>query len=246
MKSVTPYDSEFYRRIQAGALTSARTVVPALMDLLKPASVVDIGCGAGAWLSVVRECGIADILGIDGDYVQPEALLIPRNCFRAANLTAGLDVGRRFDLVLSLEVAEHIPPEQAETYLDNLTRLGDAIVFSAAIPNQTGTGHVNEQWPEYWKERFEQRGYHVVDCLRRRFWSNRDVERWYRQNILLYVTTDYLRSHPVLQKEQERSAGSALAIVHPAMYAAPSLSALLHMLPGTLARGLRRRWGKPA
>jgi len=244
MTTEAPYSTDFFKKIESGSVASARVVIPVLLDLLRPHSVVDIGCGAGAWLSVVRQLGISDIQGIDGDYVNRAALMIPQEKFQAADLGTSFRLNRRYDMAMSLEVAEHIEARYADTYLDNLTMLSDTIVFSAAIPNQTGTGHVNEQWPEYWKEKFEARGYVLIDCLRHRFWTNRDVERWYRQNLLLYVTQNRLRESPVLLNELESARERTLALVHPASYIAPSLSAILHMIPGTLSRAFKRRLSK--
>jgi SAM-dependent methyltransferase len=244
--STLPYDAGFFEGIKEGSLASARAVIPTLLALLQPRSVADVGCGTGAWLSVVRENGIETILGIDGEYVDPKALLIPRDRFLAADVARPITVPRRFDLVLSLEVAEHVVPKNAETYVANLTALSDTIAFSAAVPNQTGSGHVNEQWPEYWRELFAAHGFILIDCLRHRFWNNRDVERWYRQNLLLYVSKARLDANPFLKKELEAAAHRPLSLIHPAMYVAPSLSALLHMVPGTLRRAIQRRWGKPS
>ena len=245
MAFTTHYDARFFKGIETGSRDSARVVIPILQKLLQPKTVADVGCGAGAWLSVVRECGIQDVLGIDGDYVNRDHLLIPREQFHAADLGQPVRLDRRFDLVLSLEVAEHVPPDQADVYLDNLARLGDVIAFSAAVPNQTGKGHVNEQWPDYWKPRFEARGYVLIDCLRHRIWDNRDVERWYRQNLLLYVKQSALERRPVLQGEFEASKTRPLSIVHPAMYMAPSLKGVLHMIPPAITRAVRRRLRKP-
>jgi SAM-dependent methyltransferase len=242
--SSTTYDRAFYEKITDGAQLSAREVVPYLIDLLQPKSVVDVGCGTGAWLSVFREHDIEDVFGIDGDYVDRHSLLIPHGQFLAVDLRHQIPIARQFDLVLSLEVAEHIPASHTDIYLRHLESLGDVIAFSAAVPNQGGQGHVNEQWPEYWKELFEARGFILVDALRHRIWNNRNVERWYRQNLVLYVKKTRLVSDAALQKEYENSKDRVLSLIHPATYAAPSLSSLLHMVPGTLSRAIQRRWGR--
>ena len=244
MPSTVPYSRAFYADIEDGARLSAQEVAPVLIDMLQPRNVVDVGCGNGAWLSVFKELGIKNILGIDGSYVEPQTLRIAPEEFLPMDLQRPGAINNIFDLVLSLEVAEHLPRECANDYLDLLTSLGDVIAFSAAIPNQGGTGHVNEQWPEYWKTLFEARGFRLVDCLRGRFWNNRNIERWYRQNLVLYVQENRLRASPDLLREQQNSAAPMLALVHPATYTSPSLSSLLHMLPGTLKRALRRRWQK--
>ena len=246
MPSARPYDSRFFRAIEEGSRRSARIVLPGVFALVSPKSVADVGCGVGAWLAVARELGITDVLGIDGDYVNTAELLIPRTCFQAADISQPLGLQRRFDLVLSLEVAEHVAPERASAYIDNLVALGDIIAFSAAIPNQTGRDHVNEQWPEYWAHLFLQRDFTVLDCLRGPLWNNPHVERWYRQNLLLYVRTEHLRKTPALQSAQGTCGHGPLSVVHPESYTEPSLSAVVHMLRGTFRRAIRQRLlGKP-
>jgi len=108
------YTKEFYRIQQPGSLQAARTIVPLVAQLIKPKSVVDVGCGTGTFLSVFRENGIEDILGIDGNYVDRNMLLIPKEYFLPQDITKSFKLGRRFDLVVSLEVAEHLPAHRAE------------------------------------------------------------------------------------------------------------------------------------
>src|SRR6266542_308161 len=151
---MTVYTQDFFRSRETGSLTSAHHIVPIVLDLVRPKSVVDVGCGLGTWLAVFAKHGVEDILGIDGGYVPTEALHIPPSRFRSCALTEALLIDRAFDLVVSLEVAEHLPRESAETFVESLATLGPAVLFSAAIPFQGGTGHVNEQWPEYWVKLF--------------------------------------------------------------------------------------------
>ncbi len=246
MPTKTNYDRAFYSEIQGGSRESARQVVPTLIELLKPKSVVDVGCGVGSWLSVFVEQGVTEILGLDGDYVERTALQIPADRFIPVDLTNPLGIGQRFDLVLSLEVAEHLPAHRASVYIENLLSLGDVIAFSAAIPNQGGTDHINEQWPEYWKALFEARGFVLIDCLRPRFWDNRDIERWYRQNLVLYVKKEYLALNLDLQREFNEHRHQLLSVVHPASYLAPSFGQLLSMIPRSFMRGIKRRFSRPS
>lgn len=169
--------------------TSAREIVPYLMELARPASVVDIGCGLGQWLLTFQDHGVREILGLDGDHVPREKLFIAADNFQAFDLRRGryADVGRKFDLAISLEVAEHIEPEFTDNFLDLLTSLSDVIAFSAAIPGQTGENHHNEQPPQYWAERFDRRGYVMLDAFRDKYWENENVNWWYRQNMYLVV-----------------------------------------------------------
>jgi SAM-dependent methyltransferase len=184
---VAAYSSAFYDKFADTSLASGRATVPVVADWLSPTSVLDLGCGVGPWLAAWREFGVEDICGVDGDYVDRGRLMIPAEAFIVADLGSPIDLGRRFDLVMSVEVAEHIEPDRACTFVDNLIRHGDAVLFSAAIPGQYGTNHVNEQWPEYWIAHFEDRGYRMFDLLRGTLWDRADITPWYRQNCFLFA-----------------------------------------------------------
>lgn len=213
-----PYTESFYRKHSEGSRQSAKAIVPLVLELTKARSVIDLGCGVGGWLAVFKEFGIEDFLGVDGDYVDSTMLEIPPERFVPFDLTKPFRINKYFDLVVSLEVAEHLPRESAETFVDSLTSLGPLVLFSAAIPFQGGTDHVNEQWPDYWARLFHERGYAVIDCIRKKVWQNEDVEYWYAQNTLLFVRLDYLGNHPLLRSEFERTSPSQLSMVHPKQY----------------------------
>lgn len=211
----TPYDSSYYERNRSGSNRSAAVVVPIVLELVEPQSVVDVGCGAGSWLHVFNELGVDDFLGVDGDYVDRAQLEIPEERFVPADLSEGVELDRRFDLAVSLEVAEHLPAEAADTLVQSLVGLAPAVLFSAAIPGQGGAGHVNEQWPDYWVGRFQDRGYVCVDCIRPRIWGDMEVQTWYIQNILLMVEPALLEARPRLTQERERYANNQLMVIHP-------------------------------
>jgi len=213
----TPYTNEYYKDLREGARRSAQAIVPLVMGLLHPRSVVDVGCGDGTWLSVFRQHGVEEILGIDREYVTGEILEIPEEEFLGHDLRFPLWMDRQFQLVVSLEVAEHLPCECAETYVDSLTRLGPAILFSAAVPSQGGTDHVNEQWPDYWVDLFREKGFVALDPIRRQIWGQPDIEWWYSQNILMFMKRESLEDRPELQAERKDTRESQLSIVHPRM-----------------------------
>ena len=212
------YTKEFYKNQRAGSRQSAEAIVPLVLALVKPQSVIDVGCGLGTWLSVFEELGVKDVFGIDGDHVDRRMLQIPNERFTAFDLKKPIPIDRQFDLVISLEVAEHLPEDCAKTFIHSLTGLGPVILFSAAIPFQEGTNHLNEQWPDYWANHFNEDGYVAVDCLRKKVWQDDQVEWWYAQNMLLFCQKDYLASNPLLKEEFENTHPSQLSIVHPRKY----------------------------
>lgn len=213
-----PYTEDFYKNQREGSRRSAKEIIPLVVELLQPQSVIDVGCGVGTWLSVFTEFGVEDIFGVDNDYVDKKLLEIPEERFLPTDLKRPLRINRQFDLVMSLEVAEHLPGECAGTFVDSLTRLGPVVLFSAAIPFQGGTHHINEQWPEYWAQYFQDGGYAAIDWIRKEIWQNDNVEWWYAQNILMFTRLDYVETHPVLKRMFEGTTPSQLSIVHPKKY----------------------------
>src|SRR5262249_27564705 len=143
-------------------------------------------CGIGAWLATFEQHGVTDHLGIDGDYVPRNLLRISTERFRVADLTELAPPDRRFDLTCSLEVAEHLPPACAPRFIATLVDLAPVILFSAAIPGQGGTNHINEQWQSYWGALFKAHGYIGVDCIRPFVFNDARVELWYRQNTIVF------------------------------------------------------------
>ena len=213
-----PYPKTFYECLRNGVMQSAEVIVPLVLEFVPARSVVDVGCGDGSWLAVFQRYGVDEILGLDGDYVDRETLQISRERFQACDLTRPLAIMREFDLAVSLEVAEHLPPECAEVFVRGLTELAPVVLFSAAIPFQGGTHHVNEQWPDKWAELFRERGYVPVDFVRKRVWQNTAVEFWYSQNTLLFVRSSVVEMSNPLREELRQTSPDQLCLVHPRQY----------------------------
>jgi len=181
------YDDLFYRYIQQGATCSARTIVPLVVQSLKVESVLDVGCGAGAWLAEYANQRVPICLGVDGDYVKPASLLVPAQDFVARDISQPFDLEKRFDLVQCLEVGEHLNPSASRTLVANLVRHSDFVLFSAAVPGQGGENHINEQPYEFWRKIFAEHGYQPYDFVRPLVRRTKSVEGWYRRNVMLYV-----------------------------------------------------------
>lgn len=181
------YGNLFFDYVDADAYRSASQLLPVLRQFIEISSVLDVGCGRGAWLAVWRSLGVSDCLGVDGKYVDTSRLNIPRDAFLARDISTDLVLSRKFDLVECLEVAEHIPETRADTLVKNLVLHGDVILYSAAVPGQGGEFHVNEQPYEYWRDKFAQHGYRAFDFLRPAIRECRLVGPWYRYNSLVFA-----------------------------------------------------------
>jgi len=171
---------------------AAKQVVPFVISLLDPKSVVDVGCGTGTWLKVFQDYGIDKLLGIDGDYVNKSLLKISPENFIDFDLENFFMSKDKFELAISLEVAEHLKSDSSDLFIETLTNLSDTVIFSAAVINQGGQNHINEQAPSYWIEKFESKGFRLFDILRPVFWDNECIEFWYRQNIMLFTKREDL------------------------------------------------------
>lgn len=164
------YDENFYKIGENESVRTAQAIVPLLMYYVMPQSVIDVGCGIGAWLEAFKQRG-CEICGLDGDYVKRDMLHIAPSEFHSADLTNPITVSQKFDLATSIEVAEHLPQERAVSFVHDLTKLSDVVCFSAAIPTQEGEGHINCQWQSYWAGLFRHFGYVAIDCIRPRVWG---------------------------------------------------------------------------
>ena len=218
------YTKDFFDR-REDSLHSAKIIVPILSEYITPKSVLDVGCGTGAFLSVFEEQNGSAVFGVDGPWVAKEQLLIPANNFLRTDLEQPLDLKKKFDLVISLEVAEHISASSAKTFVGNLVRHGDVVLFSAAIPHQGGTHHINEQWPEYWAALFFEYDYVPIDCMRGKLWQSPEVSFWYAQNTFFFVKKEALSGLEPLKKEYEKTGGFVSSLVHPILFEAKAKKA---------------------
>lgn len=228
-----------YDAVRDGAIQSASVVLPLLARSGEaPRGVLDVGCGEGHWMREAhRIWPAATMVGLDlvaernegfpftlewdaerGD----ELPLMGGPHPTETRIVDGVDypatMHSRWPLVLCLEMAEHVSPEAGDHLIAELCRVSERVVFSAAIPGQGGDGHVNEQWPAYWGERFNRHGFFLSDPWRLALWADDRVEPWYRQNLLLAQPAtpfdDGRVSGPLANMTQPHS------LVHPAVFQA--------------------------
>lgn len=205
------YDASFYDVSRDGMRLSASVLVPFLMDRLgmtPDESIIDVGCGEGWWAAEFAGYEMTAV-GLDGDYVDAVGGIEKIS----HNLNLKLPVLGPFDYALSLEVAEHLQGRRGKSFVQDLCNLAPVVIFSAAIPRQGGTGHVNEQWPSYWAGHFRSAGYRVTGAFRFDIWNDDRIENWYRQNLL--IAWDPNMESPPADEEDE-----CLPFVHPVLWKA--------------------------
>jgi len=210
------YQDDFYRDRHKNTVYSAQTILSIILDTIPTVrSAIDVGCGVGTWLSVLKDVGVEEVQGIDGSWVNKDFLQIPVENFMSQDLIQSINLDRKFDLAISLEVAEHLPEVNAHNFVTSLTKLADFVLFSAAIPYQGGQNHVNERWLEYWNDLFHQCGYIGLDIVRRKIWNDNMIPVWYRQNIILFALEKRI---PALKLQYEIAELTPVSIVHPEIY----------------------------
>jgi SAM-dependent methyltransferase len=236
-----PYSDDFFDEHEPGMLKSARLVVPVVLRFIKPTSVLDVGCGRGAWLRAFQELGVSAIRGIDGEYVAPSKLFVAPECFTCADLSKSFEVPGRYDLAVCLEVAEHLPDVVAPVLIDKLVEAAPAVLCSAALPGQGGTHHINERMPAYWRALFRRHGYALLDPIRPAILTDTRIEWWYRQNIVLYASEDIIRTMPELSACRAPEDGLGIEWVQAHLLGHRES---VRGLSGRLASGLRHALGK--
>jgi SAM-dependent methyltransferase len=164
---------------------SPAAVVPLLLNLLKPGSVVDVGCGIGNWMQEFKNRGVPEVFGIDGLHLDKSLFIHDPVHLVLLDLEKPFRLERRFDVAISLEVAEHLDEAAAKGFVESLCALSDTVVFSAAVPGQGGQNHKNEQWPSYWRKKFENNGHRFYDIIRPAIWDNGSVKFYYKQNMFI-------------------------------------------------------------
>jgi glycosyltransferase involved in cell wall biosynthesis len=214
------YNDEFYNEQKDASYKSAESIVPILMDVFHPRSVADIGCGAGGWLHVFNKSGVNTITGYDVNELAAEKYFIDKNNIKTNTDFSGdnFAIQNSADLLTCLEVAEHLPNEAADSFIRKITSASPVIIFSTALPGQTGVNHINEQPPWYWREKFNSFGFFEIDFIRPQILRDENICWWYRQNITCFVRSDALSANPKLAElaktHGQKDSGHKLTVVN--------------------------------
>ncbi len=195
---------------------SANQVLSIVKEYIETRSVLDVGCGLGTWLQTARELGAEEVMGIEGPWLDRKAVVVDPGLIQTIDLTQPFNLGRRFDLVICIEVGEHLQANAASDFVGSLVAHGDCVLFSAAIPFQGGHDHVNEQFLDYWVKLFAQQGYRPLDIVRGRIWDDLSMLWWLKQNCVLFCSEQAIAANENLRKE--RDVVRPMSVVHPRVY----------------------------
>jgi len=201
------------------AAASSRAAMPLILALVpEVTSVVEVGSlsgAAGEWLAAAMALGIADVRGLDGPWADRDDIAVEPSLITIADIDQEMVCDRTFDLALCIEFVEHLPPQRAASFIKELCALAPVVAFSAAIPDQGGHGHLNEQWPTYWEILFADANYRMLDPLRMQLWAEPHGPAYIAQNLFIAVDQSRVAQYPALAQLAAANPGPVLSLVHP-------------------------------
>lgn len=171
-------------------LNSARLIIKEVLPFLTGVdSILDLGCGMGTWTKSLEELGFSNILMVDHPSL-PVTDLVNENkgSFTGVDLESGFPPANHFDLIMCIEVLEHFHEKRAIDIFNYITKHTDLVLFSAAIPGQSGEGHINCRRHNYWHKQFAAQGFHFFDGFKTSILNDDSINYWLRQNMFIYYT----------------------------------------------------------
>ncbi len=158
---------------------------------LKIKSVVDFGCSIGSFLEGAMESG-ATVKGFEYAYESAKPY-IPKKVgkhIEKGNVGQIINCGS-FDLAMSVEVAEHILPEESDNFVENLTKSATKfILLTAAPPTQRGSLHINLQTYEFWLDKITSKGWlldnNTIEEMRMEIPKIALTPKHLRRNLMLF------------------------------------------------------------
>jgi len=153
----------------------------AIIHLFPVKTIVDIGCGRGEYIKCFLDNNI-NCIGYDGSPLTSE---LTKGLCQIKDFSEPVDIGK-FELVLSLEVGEHIPVQYEQVFIDNLCRASIRyICVSWGIVGQNGLGHVNCKNNDYIIEEFKKRGFYYLEIESKQLREFSELS-WFKNTIMVF------------------------------------------------------------
>ncbi len=183
------YNADYFYIVDEDAKLGASIIADYIARTFHPKSVLDVGCGTGTLMNSLASLQIA-VKGLE--YSEAALRFCRKRKLNVQKFDLENDIltkVEQFDLVVSMEVAEHLPASVSDRYIDLLTQSANRVVFTAATPGQGGHDHVNEQPHEYWIDKFSRRNFRYNEPLSlkwREEWSKTTIPFWYSHNLMIF------------------------------------------------------------
>lgn len=249
------YDAHYHDTKAAASQRAAETILPIVFSVVDVASVVDVGCGYGSWLAAARHLGVTDLTGVEGPWAaswRDRDVLATEFDLVLCDLEQPLRLPRTYDLVVCIEVVEHLTAGRGASFVADLCAAGDVVLLGAATPGQRGPNHVHERWLSEWARDFATHGYEPIDCIRPQVWGDGSLWAHHRQNPVLFVAEHRRAEARARARALPEPGPAALDLVHPE-YLRRALDEqrapitlrqhlrLLTQIPGAAGRAIRYR-----
>lgn len=178
-------------------IETAPFIVEQMVRKFKPGNCLDLGCGTGVYVEEFLRQGVTAI-GVEGNLAVKPILKTGHENVLFHDLRSPLPLTTRFDLVLGIEVVEHIPEDYTEVLIHNLTQhCAKWLVITSGVDSHgSNPWHVNEQPKKYWIERIEARGLHFERRISKRLMRlyGRHLKgkglAWFKELLLVFSSLD--------------------------------------------------------
>lgn len=186
------YNEDFVGRTDLRDKEWTHDFCEVILGIFNPRSIIDFGCGTADILLPFEKKGLV-VKGIDGSSVCISNAMIRKENLELFDLRREYCPEIEYDLCFCLEVAEHIEEKFSRVLIENLTKVSRTVVFTAAVPGQTGISHINLKSPEWWVGKFQCYGFNLNEdltgVLKKRMEGLAGIQHYYIDNLMVLQKT---------------------------------------------------------
>ena len=183
---------------------------------IKPITVLDAGCAMGFLVESLRNRNI-EAFGIDTSEFAIQNVLPEIKPFCWVGSITEQFPQEKYDLIVCIEVLEHLPTSQAEKTIANFCNHSDLVLFSSTPVDYKEASHLNVNPVEYWTKLFARNNFfHDLDydstyitpwtmLYRRKAVSIEQIVMQYERKFYLYSIENHSLRDLALENRQELS-----------------------------------------